>query len=530
MTTPTSVSVIVGDLSGLQSFLFALSPGEGGHAKSLRARSFFIQTLAECCAMQFLDAARWPQESLVFCGAAKFVLSAKRDVDKASLVATSVKINEWLLQNLGGQLFFAWAMSSGNDSETFLWNNATAKLQAEKLRPWAEVARGAAGWDSTKLVLRKVLLDSHNRPVVPDESIFPQEQIGAQLPTSKWLEIGSEPKRSPEQAVFKVLDYYCKLHDTYPASRPGVLRLFTLADENAPAGQPRPETHHLARHIPTGPDGKPLTFEKIAQRAKGDKLLGVLKMDVDSLGMAFERLQRTGVGMRGVPDLSERLDLFFSKTLDEEKKNHPQWQFIYTVFSGGDDLLAVGPWNIVFEYADHVRTLFADNFGKDGLTISAGLAIVKPKFPIQRAAEHAEELLKLAKNLGKDRFAAFGQVWKWEDHACVDESATKLAEWVERKAIQRGWLEEVLRFAEAAAQSDSFRINVPGLSLEEIAARKRASLLATARLAYQTGRKYKSDFRRWVRTEIADLEDYKQPVVRNLPIILRYAITATRSK
>lgn len=518
-------TVIIGDLSGLQSFLFALSSGEGGQARCLRARSFFVQVLAECCVMQLLEAAQWSSEKVVFCGAAKFVLSAGGEPDRGNLLAAADGINEWLLTNLGAQLSFALAISSGKKDETIVWSEAAVTLQCEKLHPWARISQKLNRWHSEKLVLSKVHLDSHNRPTVPNASIFDDREIGARLPSAKWLEIG----RKLNEPDFRALDYSCKIHESYPAGGPSGIALFALANESVPKGYPPPERRYLARHVPTDRNNYPVTFETIATYSKGDKLLGVLKIDVDSLGLVFEHLQKEHDAVMTVSRLSQELDQFFAVTLDEEKRREKRWQSIYTVFSGGDDLLAVGPWSIMFDYADHVRALFVKEFDKRGLTISAGLAIVKPKFPIQRAAVLASNLLTLSKTLGKNRLAAFGQVWLWADHAAIINAADKLTSWVERKMVHRSWLEEILQFAEAAAATDRFRIDLPGLSEQEIKARKRASLLATARLAYQTGRNYRRDFRDWVRGQICDLENQRLPIVRNLPAILRYAITNTRS-
>jgi hypothetical protein len=56
--------------------------------------------------------------------------------------------------------------------------------------------------------------------------------------------------------------------------------------------------------------------------------------------------------------------------------------------------------------------------------------------------------------------------------------------------------------------------------------------LATARLAYHVDRNWKkgTDARRWADRLIADFDDKKQLHVRYLPAIVRYALTATRTR
>jgi len=166
-------------------------------------------------------------------------------------------------------------------------------------------------------------------------------------------------------------------------------------------------------------------------------MLGVLKADVDSLGEAIAAtLEREkSDGAQAMRRFSADLDQFFAVTLDQEKqrpqKTGEQWELIYTVFSGGDDMLVVGPWNVVLDLAGHMRQLFEQSFGQaasnrdsaNPLTISAGIAIIKPKYPIHFAAAQADELLDRAKGESapgadkpKDQCSALGHVWKWDDH------------------------------------------------------------------------------------------------------------------
>ncbi len=501
-------AVVVGDLSGLQNFIFTLTPGEGGQAKRLRARSFFIQVLAEGCALRFLTALGWTRSKLVFCGAAKFVLIAESLADATTLQRAAAEINRWLLAETGGQLNFAWAMQSGDASESALWNSAMLDLQRTKLRPWADAAQSDGAWQSSALVLDYVKLDAHNRPQVPELRVFDDKKIGGLLPAAYWLEIRADTGDSN----FNLLGYGCKLHaePNPPALRDDALLLFALGRAAPAAGAARTEQRWLARHVPTKPSDELVTFEELADAVTGDTLLGALKMDVDSLGVAFEARQKAGP--EAVRELSQRLDTFFSRTLDEERR--ASWQNVYTVFSGGDDMLVVAPWDIAFHYAGHVQQRFHREFGREKLTISAGLSLFKPKFPIQRAAEHAEELIDQAKAAGKNRFAAFGEIWPWNPHQSrIAHVAKCLAGDVNAQRIQRGWLQEILGFAESRSktlhQSDE---------------------LATARLAYQCARKYRDrDFTDWVKRLIDDFDSPTETDTQFLAAILRHALTATRA-
>jgi len=266
-----------------------------------------------------------------------------------------------------------------------------------------------------------------------------------------------------------------------------------------------------------------LEFVELARRARGDELLGVIKMDVDSLGHAFDRALGAGDGLARVRSLSAELDRFFAEALGAEQRT-PRFADLYTVFAGGDDLLLVGPWDAALDFAGRIQELFAARFGALGLTISAGVALIKPKRPIRQAAEAAEAALHRAKTdtaadvQPKDQCAAFGQVWKWRDHAEVRAVAQRLAGWVEAGAAERGWLHTVLELAMA---------------------RRSGELEATARLAHHVARNWpawhdrdpvRAGMRAFGDRLIADFDDAQEPATRFLEAATRWALAATRAR
>ncbi len=211
--------------------------------------------------------------------------------------------------------------------------------------------------------------------------------------------------------------------------------------------------------------------------------------------------------------LSEQLDAFFAGRLRHELDRPGRWQSIYTVFAGGDDVVMVGPWNIVLDFAGRMYAWFAEEFRSNGLTLSAGLALIKPKRPIKGAVAEAERLLEQAKDEGKDRLAAFGQIWPRQHHEAIMGSAKQLADWVNRNEMERGWLHTLLELADARHG-------------------RTPDPLATARLAYHVARNYRRNTaaRRWAEGLVQRFDNRDHMDIRYLPAIVRYALTATRTR
>ena len=75
------------------------------------------------------------------------------------------------------------------------------------------------------------------------------------------------------------------------------------------------------------------------------------------------------------------------------------WPLIYTIYAGGDDLLLVGPWDSMLEFAGSLAKEFESGPGFEygPLTISAGVALVSYRLPIRHSVERGDKLLKQAK-------------------------------------------------------------------------------------------------------------------------------------
>lgn len=152
------------------------------------------------------------------------------------------------------------------------------------------------------------------------------------------------------------------------------------------------------------PDKQDLTNQKQFNK------LCILRMDVDDLAQEFVK----DVHLHTLAIKSTLLDHFFSGYLNTIRNKYAQ--YLNILYSGGDDVFVVGRWKEVIAFANDVRCDFHSFIGSNKLTISAGMVLVSPKFPIQKAAELAEEALKQAKkNKNKNSFCLLDEVLNFEE-------------------------------------------------------------------------------------------------------------------
>jgi CRISPR-associated protein Csm1 len=140
------------------------------------------------------------------------------------------------------------------------------------------------------------------------------------------------------------------------------------------------------------------------------------------------------------------LDEFFSVTLQERIRE--DWREIYTIFSGGDDLLLVGPWDVMLHFAQEVQRLFSEGVGRTyDRKISAAVAFMPPGIPIRHGVSKAEELLAKAKSGDKNQCASLGGVWTWPAQRKITGLGRQLVKWVDCGAGTRGLVRRLYELA-----------------------------------------------------------------------------------
>lgn len=190
----------------------------------------------------------------------------------------------------------------------------------------------------------------------------------------------------------------------------------------------------------------PKTFSHIALKARhqdengkcrGVEALGVLKADVDNLGMLFScGLSRERFTLSRMATVSRQLNNFFVLYLPHLLSSEETFYDTYTVFAGGDDLFLIGPWNRMADLASHLNHRFADYVcGNDEITFSAGISVHKPHSPVDKMAEAAENALKLAKGAGRNSITMFEETITWRDFNKLLQARTNMEEWLTQKYI-----------------------------------------------------------------------------------------------
>lgn len=131
------------------------------------------------------------------------------------------------------------------------------------------------------------------------------------------------------------------------------------------------------------------TFEDMCENNNFSRM-GVLRMDVDNLGHIFQQgITPERATLSRFAALSRSFDFFFSGYLNTIwRETDPERSFI--IYSGGDDVFIVGSWDVTIRLAERIQNDFKEfTCHNSSFSLSGGIAIVAPKFPIMKGAEES---------------------------------------------------------------------------------------------------------------------------------------------
>lgn len=471
--------LLVGDLSGIQNYIFDITHvGAGGVAKRLRARSFQVNIFSEIISHKILHAFDLPLANILMSSGGKFYILLPNINDTAERIrAIITAADQWFYEQLHAEINVNIATmpiaGSGFRRYGDVLKNISMQLQRVKKRPFAAILSGNGIWDEGKMLLNvdysseESLCKGCGRfPGVKTEDgktfcsrCEDDKAAGQLLPNAEYLAFYKDGS-----GEFKVFDYS---YDILPKAylREKAYLLVNISNPELHVACPSAHrfiANHISKFISDSDcdlckntncsergnarAGQPKFFECIANESTGRKMLGYLKADVDNLGAVFASGLEGNSTVSRVATLSRMLDTFFSGYMQYLiESNYPE---LYTVYTGGDDVLVIGPWDSIIHFAEELNAEFRRfTCNNNNLTLSAGIAFVKHNYPVFRAVEMADAVLDMSKDAEKDRLTVFGQTVTWDRLSEIIKDAQTLSAWLKGKEVSSGFARNLLIYS-----------------------------------------------------------------------------------
>lgn len=452
--------LISGDISGIQDFIYTI-PSKGA-LKTLRGRSLYIDLLLEEFIDEYLEQIGLSRANVLYSGGGHFYILAPNIEDtKKAIDKLQAKMNRWLMENIGINLYLAigTAECSANnlmksEAQGNLFAIVNKKLKDDKTIRYSkdeDFLEYIFNVENEKDTAKKECNICHN--LVDKLWIYNSDEeiacefclnlykLGQDILTQDLVFVISEEKIDGGIKIFgkdKDLYMYAVNIEDIDMFKGKILRIYSKNNllENDLAIR-----LYLADYSAKNENDEVMTFDDLAKSScktdKGIKRLGVLRLDVDDLGIAFssgfvsdkDKIEDNlrYATLSRYADLSKDISMFFKVAINkicagdligcvdfEEKAFNilgiakAQKRKVNIIYAGGDDLFLVGAWDEVLEVAIDINRAFKQ-FTNGRLTLSAGMAMFSPTYPISKMAEIAGLLVQMSKNRkDKNSIALFG--------------------------------------------------------------------------------------------------------------------------
>jgi len=502
---------IEGDISGIQKFIFKISSpqeAQSGMSKRLRGRSLYLTLLCDAIATHIAEELELCEANILFCGGGRFtIIGPNTKTAKEKLAEIKSKLNKFFIDEFNAELYLALVSIEccGDDLDKFgqITRKLSNKLNEDKKHKFSDNLDDVFNFDEEikyddlcsvcgmpydcksdektcdmcesheKLGQNSVNAKYMIKCIDISEDVFNNDNYKG-IYIIRPIKIGYYFIKNDSKLVDTIngLSKKCKQVEVIKLNDTNFLNLANYEfNDNVSfsfsfMGNTVPNLGRFADNHKY----MPLYFEHLAKISNGANKLGVLKMDVDNLGLIFsEGLKKSydeNLGISRVSALSSQLDMFFSgfvnniasefkvysKVFDEDKFDKKELEiqndneeikesvFVYKLkygcelsddeadklkdyeiptihinYSGGDDLLVLGPYDDIIKFAQELRNTFKIwTASNPSINLSGGINIVSPKFPIGKAAITSEEYLDAAKSCGRDKITLFGEVVNWD--------------------------------------------------------------------------------------------------------------------
>lgn len=446
--------LVAGDVSGIQDFLYTIT--SKGAAKGLRGRSLYLQLLSEAAAKFMLRELDYPLANLIYSGGGHFYILIS-SADENRLQDLKLELESALLQMHQGDIFLALGCAKLTARDLLIdldgeqsglstkWGQAMNQAGISKLQRFSllgseryeeifglnpEEKGGVAPvcdvckrerdlWYRSESGWRRWYRPNPEKAFCHHCMTF--EKMGEHLPKMEYLiEVqGGRKDESLEDNIlcrfepFGIEYYYCrdraKLQALLKNFHQSRLIIYSLdpdkfIDENlvkiAAENDAALGFRLIAKATPMA--GKNIAeLSELAGRSCGVPRIGILRMDVDNLGLVFSKGLGKRASLSRISTLSTMLSIFFDGWIDRICQDWPDKA--YLIYSGGDDLFLIGSWDTIAEIAIRIREDFkAYTCNNPNFSLSAGITIADEKYPLYRSAESAKKALDDAKS--RDRY------------------------------------------------------------------------------------------------------------------------------
>lgn len=487
--------LIGADFSGIQPYIYQIVSKYAG--KNLKGRSFYLRLLSDAVVRYLLKELHLFQANVVYnSGGGFYLLAPNTPFIKEQLEKSIAFIEKSLFETHGTALYAAIdsielsenaLMHKNGETLGDIWGKLFQKRDKKKSAKFATlIESNYTAFFEPILQGGEMARDSiTGEEFLPNEKVFTKENLKLKAITNSQIEIGKKLRETNLLVVKEdePLPYWNNKVHISPANLGYTYYFLNDSDLNEMKEELCASADKVSVVTLNGKNGncdflKTIdginniygldfyggneadtknipTFEEMCENANFSRM-GVLRMDVDNLGAIFQKgISPERATLSRYAALSRSFDFFFSGYLNTIwRETDPNRSFI--IYSGGDDVFIVGSWDVTIQLAEKIRNDFREfTCYNPAFSLSGGIAIVPPKFPIMKGAEESAKEEESAKShtitingeniYEKNSLSFMDMPLNWDvEYPKVKEIKSKLVELLQKEKLPKSFLSKIM--------------------------------------------------------------------------------------
>ena len=420
--------VFSADISGIQSFIYNISSKSA--LKGLRARSFWLELMLENIIDELLDRLELLRCNVMYTGGGHaYLILPATDKVHSTINDFIRELNQWFEDNFGTELYIGCGYQECSANEL---NNIPSGSYREIFHGVSEmISRSKINRYSAAEIIRvnsRRTGDSERECVICKRSdrlktvngmcccsicsglLALSDSIVSAKNDGYFIVLSEKPENV--ESVVLPFDRYL-ISD----SREGLKRRLSDGTCLRSYGRNHGDAELNTTRLFVGDYCAEKELAKLSGSSAGIDRLAVFRADIDNLGQAFVNgFDDAHVNIMRTSGFSSKLSLFFKHDINLIL-SEPQFRIddrtgkrsAVIIYSGGDDVFAVGSWNDIIGFAVDLQCALR-RFSLNTLTISAGIGIFPAEYPIYEMASETGRLEDRSKvNPGKNSITLFSE-------------------------------------------------------------------------------------------------------------------------
>lgn len=496
--------LIGGDFSGIQSYIYQIVSKYAG--KNLKGRSFYLRILSDAVVRFLLKKLDLYQTHILYNSGGSFYIIAPNTRGIIESLQNVIPVIEERLFNAHRTTLFVAIdyvplstdalMHQSGKSLQDVWGELFQKRDSKKSSKFSNLLSdrfedffcpGTMGGDARvdtitgEEIQKGEQYNDKNEIGVLKDITYRQILLGKGLREADALVVSEEAiadwsKENGIEPAGLGFYYYLVKNDTIEAVRPVLdslhdkVRLITLngKGENCEFMPLHPTDNIYSLDFYGGNIFNNQTFNDFCEKNSSEdalERLGILRMDVDNLGSLFQSgICPEKAVLARYASFSRSFDYFFSGYLNIiQQESAPSTSFI--IYSGGDDVFIVGSWDDMIKIAERIRNDFREFTCRNpAFSISGGIAIIAPKYPLVKGAEESAGEEDNAKghvcyDANKNSISFMKMALNWDlEYPAVKKLKDKLVELYYRNELPKSFISKILmHFVNADIQKHQIR-------------------------------------------------------------------------